>query len=276
MSVINLARKDEQPFAQIPNAAIRDPNITPNAFRLLAYLMSHKDGYELNYDQIEAQTGLGRYAINEASKLLVALKWLEVNRPKVDGKYACKQWVVLNPYANESTVGDSTMERSHMGQSTDNIRTSITKEEQLLRTNAQNEFEPLFEDFWLAYPRKVGKEAARKAFEKAPVDSWRIIEGAKRLSADPYLPAKQFVPYPATWLNRAGWDDEPYPPREKTKEEIAAEIADRNARQRELSKQASEERRREEEEARKRMAPPPTCQHGISIIKCRKCLLGLN
>lgn len=276
MSVINLARKDEQPYAQIPNTAIRDPNITPNAFRLLAYLMSHRDGYELNYDQIEAQTGLGRYAINEASKLLVDLGWLEVNRPKVAGKYACKQWVVLNPNANESTVGDSTMEQPHMGQSTDNIRTSITKEDYVLRTNAQNEFERDFEKFYEAYPRKVGKLEARRAFKKLKVDVAVVVAGAVRLANDPNLPPKQFVPHPATWLNREGWLDEPYPVREKSKEEIAADIRKRNDLQREASKLSSEQRRLEDEELLKRSTPPPTCQHGLSIIKCRQCLLGIN
>lgn len=71
----------------------------------------------------------------------------------------------------------------------------------------------LFDSFWDEYPRRVGKESARKAFLKAMKRSVpsEIIAGAVRLAQDPNLPDMQFVPHPATWLNRDGWDDEPYP-----------------------------------------------------------------
>lgn len=74
---------------------------------------------------------------------------------------------------------------------------------------------PGFAEFYLIYPRKVGKEAARKAFEKAAksTEPEVIIEGARRFAADPNLPEKQFIPHPATWLNAGRWDDEPLPPR---------------------------------------------------------------
>jgi hypothetical protein len=74
-----------------------------------------------------------------------------------------------------------------------------------------------FDDFWEHYPRKVGKDDARKAWDKAvkvkKVDAARIVEGAQRFAADPNLPEKQFIPHPSTWLARGGWDDEPCPPR---------------------------------------------------------------
>ena len=37
-----------------------------------------------------------------------------------------------------------------------------------------------------------------------------VLEGVKRFAADPNLPAPQFVPRAATWLNQERWDDEPY------------------------------------------------------------------
>jgi len=38
-----------------------------------------------------------------------------------------------------------------------------------------------------------------------------VMEGVRRMAADPNLPDKQFIPHPATWLNRSGWEDEAYP-----------------------------------------------------------------
>lgn len=72
-----------------------------------------------------------------------------------------------------------------------------------------------FNEFWTNYPRKVGKASARKAFAKAVLrcDPNIIITAAAALADDPNLPETKFIPHPATWLNRDGWDDEPYPER---------------------------------------------------------------
>lgn len=70
-----------------------------------------------------------------------------------------------------------------------------------------------FAEFWATYPRRVGKDDAVKAYDKAlrKATAAQILLGAHRMAADPNLPEKQFIPHPATWLNRGGWEDEPYP-----------------------------------------------------------------
>jgi hypothetical protein len=70
-----------------------------------------------------------------------------------------------------------------------------------------------FDAFWSAYPRKVAKQAALKAWAKlkpapdllsqmlkaleiqAASEQWRKDEG-------------RFIPYPATWLNSRRWEDD--------------------------------------------------------------------
>ena len=89
----------------------------------------------------------------------------------------------------------------------------------------QNVLRETFEKFWGAYPRKVAKKSAEKIFlNLEPEDQTKAIDGAERLKADPNLPEKQFIPHPATWLNREGWEDEPYPEREKKPEKPVAEV----------------------------------------------------
>lgn len=72
-----------------------------------------------------------------------------------------------------------------------------------------------FNEFWRHYPRKVGKEFARKAWARAHKRAAHrtILDGCIRLANDPNLPEKTFIPHPATWLNRDGWDDDPLPDR---------------------------------------------------------------
>lgn len=78
----------------------------------------------------------------------------------------------------------------------------------------------LFEQFWAAYPKKRSKGAARKAWDKLHVDSTMLatilqaIQWAKQ-SDDWQKDGGQYIPYPATWLNAEGWEDEepgPDPP----------------------------------------------------------------
>lgn len=72
-----------------------------------------------------------------------------------------------------------------------------------------------FDEFWEAYPRRVGKKTAQARFTAAckRATPETIIAGARRLANDPNLPEKQFIPHPSTWLSRDGWEDEPLPPR---------------------------------------------------------------
>lgn len=68
-----------------------------------------------------------------------------------------------------------------------------------------------FDSFWEAYPKKIAKVAARKAWGKiANVDAIcpEIIAGIARWSTTPQWGDVQFVPHPATFLNQRRWEDE--------------------------------------------------------------------
>lgn len=67
-----------------------------------------------------------------------------------------------------------------------------------------------FEEFWTLYPRKVGKRAAKREWDRIRPDAvlfdkmkvtlgWQLVQWD-----DP-----QFIPHPRTWLHQGRWDDEP-------------------------------------------------------------------
>lgn len=80
------------------------------------------------------------------------------------------------------------------------------------REGAKKEREQIFDRFWSAYPRKVGKLAARKAWLSLSDDLPDIedllaaIERSKR-SSQWSRDGGQFIPHPATWLRQGRWDD---------------------------------------------------------------------
>ena len=69
--------------------------------------------------------------------------------------------------------------------------------------------EAQFEEFWQAYPKKKSKGDARKAFMKVKVPLNVLLDAieTQKQSRQWREQGGKFIPYPATWLNREGWDD---------------------------------------------------------------------
>lgn len=69
-----------------------------------------------------------------------------------------------------------------------------------------------FSRFWSAYPRKVGKGAAEKAWSKARINGHAddVIAAVEQQAASEQWrkDGGQYIPNPATWLNQRRWEDE--------------------------------------------------------------------
>jgi hypothetical protein len=67
-----------------------------------------------------------------------------------------------------------------------------------------------FERWWTIYPRREGKQAARKSFDKAlrAVDLEQLCGGAERYARHVKFSDRRYIKQPTTWLNQGCWDDE--------------------------------------------------------------------
>ena len=66
-----------------------------------------------------------------------------------------------------------------------------------------------FATFWEAYPKKVMKLEAEKAFKKAiKIVSLEVILKGLKTSEQIQRDEKKFIPNAQKWLNGGGWDDE--------------------------------------------------------------------
>ena len=65
-----------------------------------------------------------------------------------------------------------------------------------------------FDEFWIAYPKHVGKQAAAKAFAiiAKRADPALIVEAARAYALHA-PPDPQFIPHPTTWLKQGRYDD---------------------------------------------------------------------
>lgn len=116
---------------------------------------------------------------------------------------------------NYETYQDPKNYEAHTGSHNENGTVVTAESHYKERREENNKKTPLldggFDAFWNLYPRKTGKLAARKSWDKhrPPVEkvletlSWQIV------CDDWTKDAGQFIPHAATWLNSGRWDDEP-------------------------------------------------------------------
>jgi hypothetical protein len=245
-------------YTTVPNWVVRDPKYTPNAFRLLAYLLSHADGYELTYSQIERQTTLGRYAINKAAAFLIEQGWLEWKQEQGEGgRWLAKTWIIKDPDKTSPLPNGSGVESFRSGTANGHKEEHLTEK----KTNKEKNTNPevLFEQFWAEYPRKVDRGAALKAFAKAlkHASFEEILSGAIGYANDPNR-KPEFTKYPASWLNAQSWLNQVT---------VSDELPKRTERERERTRAIIAETK----EAEAKSAPPPKCPHGDNVALCKKC-----
>lgn len=118
------------------------------------------------------------------------------------------------PASNAGTPASGANEPRHLVPKTPASRAAITpmnpKVEPPLtqRANARPAQPVGFAEFWAAYPRKVGRGQAERAFRTATkgTEAGTIIAA---LSAYPFdLSRPQFIPHASTWLNGQRWLDQ--------------------------------------------------------------------
>ena len=256
MPIIRGNHAFDSQFTQIPNSWLRDSRLSLKAIGLLAQLLSHSPGWSVSIGQLARANDCGTDLIRSAVKELEAGGYLERSQSRISNRFGEAIWRTTDPSDLPSSDFPSSENPIHKNNNTKN-------------TETKKVYDDLFDQFWQAYPRKVGKGVAKRAYAKAAAISnpTEIITGAARLAADPNLPPAQFIPHPTTWLNREGWLDEPLPPREKSVEDLAALRAEKASKDR----LASDRYLKEQEAIAAMAAPPPKCPHGSNPALCLRC-----
>ena len=263
-------------FTQVPNAWLRDPNLSLGAKGLLAQLLSHAPGWEVSQESLAKANRTGKDAMRTLIGELLSAGYLNrsTDRTRTEKGY-------LGGYVyttqDPSTSDYPTLDRPTLDEPPH--KNTITKEEQLKEIYPQAKLEdetlePQFQRFWDLYPKKVERLDARKAFVRAAQEHGldEVMAGVARMANDPNLPPRQYIPYPASWLRAGGWTSEPYPPREQTPEEKAERLAQIRRAESERQKLATQRILAEQKETEKQAAPPPTCKHGNKAISCLTCM----
>jgi hypothetical protein len=259
MPIIRGNHSFDSEFTQIPNAWLRDSRLSLKAIGLLAQLLSHSPGWSVSIGQLAKANDCGSDLIRTAVKELEQAGYLERSQTRVATRFGEAIWRTIDPENSPSSGFPSSAFPVSENPIHKNNNIKNKKEKKL--------YDDWFDQFWAAYPRKVGKATARKVFLKLGEDGCHAVAGARRFANDPNLPPVQFIPHPTTWLNREGWLDEPLPPRERSVEDLAAERAEKASKER----LASRRYLLEQEAIAQMAAPPPKCEHGENALLCFVC-----
>ena len=135
------------------------------------------------------------------------------------GRKGCNQYRIIppnevrpergSPRTTGTTLPNESAENPERGSPEPSRTTIEPSEEDIARSSGA----PDFDAFWTAYPKKVGKDAARAAWGKAKkrAPSGAIMDGLRAFVAATRGGDPQFIPYPTTWLNQGRWQDETLP-----------------------------------------------------------------
>ena len=115
--------------------------------------------------------------------------------------------------------------------------------------NDKNDKNKDFDLFWQAYPKKKSKGQARKTWNKIklpPIETILSSIAALKQGHDWMQDGGKYIPYPSTWLNAEGWEDEPqeYRPDLMPKSISEAERLEERMRGPRLKQEAEDARKR--------------------------------
>lgn len=169
-------------------------------------------------DTLESAGMICRYEVDGKSYLHV-VKWSDhqvVNNPNKEALPRCPTHDNAPPQGSDQDRSESTETlKTSSGESTETLKTSsvLEGEGELGKGTGEKDLEPPagFAGFWVAYPRKVGKPSAVKAWKRLPpqghpavmagLDRWNRYWQASRTSSE-------HIPHPATWLNDCRWESD--------------------------------------------------------------------
>lgn len=223
-------------YTVMSNYHLDDARLSLKAIGLLSKILRMPDGWDYSIEGLSRICREGKAAIRSAIEELEEAGYIVRRQTHGEGgQFAGNEYIVYEqPHfdaekspscENRTTVEESpscgfpSTENPSSGNPSSENRTQIN-------TILANTIPPKapqggeaedFEKFWRAYPKKVGKQAARKAFHraKAPVESLLQAIAWQKRSDQWSRDGGRYIPNPATWLNQGRWEDEqraPNPP----------------------------------------------------------------
>lgn len=222
------ARRADQ-FVQIENAFLRDESLSIEARGVGAYLLTHAEEFRVSALFLAKATKLGRDKLRRVLRELETAGYLVREHARDGGRFAEDEYSMSDEKAEVGTgdwkaaaVNQSPVITPHKNTTSENTKDQEDQQDSCPSADgpAPSESRTVnaiidaeFADWWEAYPRKIAKGQAERAYRTARkngVSQADLLEGlaAANRAWTAARTEKQFKPYPATWLNGKRWLDD--------------------------------------------------------------------
>lgn len=221
-----LRHAHDREFTVLPNATIRDPELSFRATGLLAYMVSLPNGAKVDSLSLSQRKKEGRDAVRTAFTELVRQGYARryTEQEKLTGQW--RTVIEISDVADPGTCSQSSGSRpsgspglgsrpsgpqalSKRKKPDERTRENVSSPKGDASVSGSDQDEN-FCAFWQSYPRRVAKGHARRAWRKAvkAKPGPDLVIHATRFAnlvrdIDP-----QFIPHPSTWLNGERWEDQ--------------------------------------------------------------------
>lgn len=170
-------------------------------------VLSQTDVKADGYMHIDHVIPVAQGGSNDISNLVCSCRRCNLEKGDRTPDEAGMQWPVIN--------GDRAGNKKPLPKQHETVTSPLPREEKRREDTNKPPLPPKgeFERFWKAYPRKVGKDAAQRAFDKrrptaALVDDM-VAAIERQCRSDAWTKdGGQFIPHPTTWLDQGRWNDE--------------------------------------------------------------------
>lgn len=208
MSVLRKEKKSD--FTVIDNGIFKNRNLSLKAKGLICLLLSLPDGWEYSVKGLQALSSDKYSAITSGLKELEEAGYFRREQRFKGGKFDGYEYII-----SETQNLDFTFSENPISEKT------ISENRAQLNTNTNKRLNPLskkvinteFDNLWILYPRKQGKDKAQGYYERARKagTTYEEVE-AGILAYKAYIEAEQidkrYVKQGSTFFSQKAWQDD--------------------------------------------------------------------
>lgn len=203
-------------FAIIPEWVL-DAEITSPAVRLYAVLRRYADQNGNCFPTrktLATRVRVSEATIDRLIKELQGIGALMVrNRKAESGGYTSSMYTVVTVRGVYSPMSTGVLTHEDRGVLTSDDRTIAIENQSHELDLSRASLVDRFNEFWAAYPRKIGKPAAERAYRKIKPAEHEALMGGLAVWVKYWDERGQpeYTPHPSTFLNQRRWEDQPTP-----------------------------------------------------------------
>ena len=213
-------------YTVMSNYHLKDKNMSLKAKGMLSMMLSLPDDWDYSIKGIISISKENKTSIQSALKELEENKYLKRTKKQNEkGQFEYIYDIYEKPWTENPCIENLVTDNpctENMPQINTNIQNTKKQNTDIKSNNtpynpstddSQKYDNKIFEKFWNEYPKKISKGNAEKWFKKNKptndlvdlmIEKLKIYKETEQWKKD----NGKYIPYPSSWLNAKGWEDE--------------------------------------------------------------------